>query len=157
MAPREMDSGTSFALEAIQGSIEGYKASVEQGFRDLRSDLKDHVRDEERWQERMETEILKLVGLPGQVESIKTKVEQHEGFFQQAKGAAIASKLLWALLGVAAAGVTWLMTNVLVTAPRTGTPAPAFATAYVVDTSNPAPKQHSPAASGAASVDASVK
>lgn len=110
MPPSE--TGLEIALQAIQGTLEGYKETVEQGFRDMRNDLKDHEREETRWQERIETEVLKLTALPAKVEALSTKVEKHEEFVMQGKGAIVASKAIWALLGVAAAFVVWVSLNV---------------------------------------------
>lgn len=100
-------------IQTIEARLESFGEPIREGIRDIRTDLRNHVRDEGEWQDRMETEVLKLTGLPAQVEAIGKKVEAHEVVLQQSKGAMLAGKAIWALLGVAAAFVVWLVANVL--------------------------------------------
>lgn len=133
---RESQTGVELALQAIQGSLEGYKTSVDQGIRDVRQDLKDHTKDERDWQEKIETQLLLMAAVPEKVEEMRkkldtsgifqlpdkvrdvtAKLDAHEVVFQQAKGAILASKILWGVAGGLVVLASWLVAQVGLT-PR---------------------------------------
>ena len=111
VAGRTSETGMEIALQAIQGSLEGYRQSVENGIHEIRGEIREHVRDEKAWQERIEEGLFQLTTLPGRLDVVEKKVSEHEGYIHQAKGAVLAGKVLYALIGVAVALVTWLATH----------------------------------------------
>lgn len=108
---RDSSASIEMALNAIQGTLQGYKSSVDQGFRDIRDEIRQHVRDETDWQARMEDKLDALALAAVKVPGLERKVEEHDAALQQVKGAIVATKAIWAVLGFVIAGMGWLVSN----------------------------------------------
>lgn len=122
---RISQTGVEVALDALRGSLREYKETVNQGLKDIKEDQKEHARKQDDWQEKIETELLRYTGIPDRMNKVETKVGEHENAFQQLKGAAIAGRAVWVLIGLGVGAVAWLMSHVITiehTAPAVAEP-----------------------------------
>lgn len=121
-------SGTEFVLEALRADIHGYQARVDGGFEEMRSDLREHIREEREWQRNIEGDLRKAVSVEGRVGTLEAKtsnleplsrmeprvgaleikVGEHSSVFEKTKGALIGARALWVLIGVIFGGIGWM-------------------------------------------------
>jgi hypothetical protein len=110
----EMDSGTEFALQALQGQIRSYTDNVNDRMRDLGrridkfSDKLDHHASTERsWQDRIEKNVHTALTFGDRLQTLEETVGRHHNIFEQTKGAFWITKVLWVLVGALASTLVW--------------------------------------------------
>lgn len=111
---QEMDSGTEFALQALQGQIKSYTESVNERMREIAyrvdklGDKLDAHGDVERdWQHKIERNVALAMALGERIETLEVTVGRHHNIFEQTKGAFWMTKVLWAVVGALASTLVW--------------------------------------------------
>lgn len=113
-----MDSGTQFALQAIQGQIEAYTSGVRDQFDSIRVTMEKfdkrfetHAEKEAEWQQKIEINLAKALSYGERVEKLEKQVGEHHRIFQASVGVMWASKVLWLLVGVIVSALAWGYTH----------------------------------------------
>jgi 5-deoxy-D-glucuronate isomerase len=104
---RDMDSGTEFALQALQGQIKVYTDTVREKIDGVASQLKEHCQDQKEWQERVESDIRLALAYGPRIEKLERQVCAYEEIYQKSKGIVWASRAVWAVLGVVVSALLW--------------------------------------------------
>lgn len=97
---------------AMQSQLQTLTERVDESLRDIRQELRDHYREERAWQTRVEDQLREVLAVPTKLVTIEKMVFEHDRIVQQSKGAALAGRLIWVVLGAAVSGLIWLYTHV---------------------------------------------
>jgi len=108
---RDMDSGTEFALQALQGQIKVYTDTVREKIDGVALQLKEHCQEQKAWQDRVESDLRKAIAYGPRIEKLERQVGAYEEIYQKSKGIVWASRALWAVLGVIVSALLWAYTE----------------------------------------------
>ena len=103
----EMDSGTEFALQALQSQIKMYTDDVKERFVEIKDHLKDHTEKQEKWQKGIEGDLRQALAYGPRLEKLECKVGEHDKMYMASKGVVWATKLVWIVFGVLASSMIW--------------------------------------------------
>lgn len=124
-----MDSGTEFALQALQGQIKTYTDNVNDRMKEfgrqidkLGDKLDTHSDNERLWQARIEKNVTTALSFGERLQTLEETVGRHHNIFEQTKGAIWLTKLLWVIVGALISTLVWGYVQFV--APRADTPQP---------------------------------
>jgi hypothetical protein len=123
MATDDLTPSGMYTLEGIKAQMTVLTDRVEQAVRavsngsvaSLRDAFQEHVQSEQEWQRSVDVKLDRALGsiesVKGTVEPVKVKVEEHERLLQQGKGALMATRLLYVVLGALVPVLVWVYTQ----------------------------------------------
>lgn len=107
MSNRDMDSGTEFALQALQGQIKVYTDTVKEKIDDVALQLKEHSKEQREWQIRVEEDLRLAISYGPRIDQLEKQAATYEEIYQKSKGAIWASRVMWAILAVVVSALVW--------------------------------------------------
>ena len=110
----EMDSGTEFALQALQAQISNYTTAVREQMQDFTTQLREHSKEQRKWQDGVDDKLAQAVAYGPRIDKLETKVCAFDTMYHQSKGAIWATRAIWVVLGIVVSVLLWVYTNIVV-------------------------------------------